>query len=496
MIKKCIDIIRQDKKSMITISCLVMLFFGINMFFCYATDTYFTFYNGFKMSAIDMFLRNGRPVIAIIYAVHYWLGLPAESFYYISSLLAILFLIISIFVMQNILKKYNIDDKHRIIISFTSIANIFIIEYFMFIEKCGFLIGILFCLIGVWCITVYFRENNKLYYGFAFLFIILAIFSYQGTVALFVLLSIPFAYRHADNIKQYFVRIIQIGLVYGMAVLMVLFAFKFVFNQTRISEKPNYFENIKNVLVQLFDLKTHTLCIFPEHFFEIIMIFIIISDLILAMFCKKRLFRIFHIIVLFFSCCIFPVATLIQGTGWIAMRIIFPIASIVGVFALDFCLNNNFRKIESNSIIRILDKGILLLLLVLMVAQYFSFNKIFIDKYKLNSLDENRAYYVGQAISEYEQETGCKIKNIAFYYDAKCVYPHYSGLYAGGGDVIVSAYYTSWSNIRALNYYLQTEYEKVEQDAQYREYFYSRNWDNLSKEQMIFDGETLHLCEY
>jgi hypothetical protein len=103
--------------------------------------------------------------------------------------------------------------------------------------------------------------------------------------------------------------------------------------------------------------------------------------------------------------------------------------------------------------------------------------------------------YAGQTISEYQDNTGNVITKIAFYNDASVTSPVYPDLYSNG-DLIVSSFNTSWSNKNALNYYLETKFEKVDSDEQYIDFFSKQDWDGLSKNQLIFEGNTLHLCIY
>ena len=102
-----IEKIKREKSAILKVLCLVFLYFGVDTYFNLATDTYATFANGFGTSAIDMFYRNGRPVIALIYEFFYLTGLPTNMFYYISSAVALLFLGIAIWIMQKILQTYS-----------------------------------------------------------------------------------------------------------------------------------------------------------------------------------------------------------------------------------------------------------------------------------------------------------------------------------------------------------------------------------------------------
>ena len=132
---------------------------------------------------------------------------------------------------------------------------------------------------------------------------------------------------------------------------------------------------------------------------------------------------------------------------------------------------------------------------ILLVSQYFSFNKIYIDKYKVNALDQYRYECVSQAIHDYQDSTGTEITKVAFYSDAERLYPQYTNLFCNG-DLVVSAFATEWSNVAAMNYYLNSDYEKVEPTEEYTAYFSEKNWNHFSQDQLIFDGDTLHICVY
>lgn len=146
-----------EKSAAIKVAIMTILFFGANAYFSFSTDTYCTFRNGFKASAIDMATRNGRPIIGLIYELHYLSGLSNECFYYISTASALLFLAISIWLYQKLLAKHGLPENTRILISFASISNIFIIEYFMFIEKCGYMLAVLLNIVAIYFIAFFLK---------------------------------------------------------------------------------------------------------------------------------------------------------------------------------------------------------------------------------------------------------------------------------------------------------------------------------------------------
>jgi hypothetical protein len=342
------------KNAILKIGCLLALYFGINTYLSFATDTYSTFHAGFKYAATDMLLRNGRAIIALIYEVQYLSGLPNEVFYYISSFSALIFLGISIYVIQNVLRHYIPNENRRIIISFISIANIYIIEYFMFVEKCGFMLAILFNCLGVYCIEILLRTEKKKYLGFAIFLVSLAVFTYQGTVALFVILSLPFAYRYADSIKRYILNLVYIGVTYGISIVMCMAAVKFLFHSSRVTNIRNlhFMSTIKGILSNLI----HTFYILPTGLFYVILFVVIVAAFSFAFIEKKKWGQIINIIIICASSGIFSTATIIQGSGWFGMRVVYPLASIVGVLIINIYVNQIkcVREILSTKKLRIM----------------------------------------------------------------------------------------------------------------------------------------------
>lgn len=55
--------IRSKRSCILKIMALIMLFFGVNLYLAFATDTYATFASGFDAAALDMTMRNGRLII-------------------------------------------------------------------------------------------------------------------------------------------------------------------------------------------------------------------------------------------------------------------------------------------------------------------------------------------------------------------------------------------------------------------------------------------------
>jgi len=61
----------------------------------------------------------------------------------------------------------------------------------------------------------------------------------------------------------------------------------------------------------------------------------------------------------------------------------------------------------------------------------------------------------------------------------------------------VRAFATSWSDVNHLNVILEKSYLKKNPDQKiFNQHFKGKNWDSFSTEQLVFDGEILHICVY
>ena len=461
----------------------------------FATDTYSYFSGDLHNVATDMIKRNGRPIIGLIFELWHLSGLSNISFYYFSSVSAIILLGISIWIYQEILRKYNIKENTRILLSFAGIANIFIVDYFMFVEKCGFMLAVLFNVIAVWCIEKFFTSRETKYFVFSLITMILAIFTYQGTIGLFVLLSIPFAMRNADNIKKYFLKLGTIGVVYAVPVAITFLTFKFLLKSTRLVENTNYIESIKLVIKGICSRGINTFYILPSYLFLTITFIIFISVVFSSFAHKRNLRNVLNIFFIIITACVIPTATILQGSGYWVPRAVYPMASIAGVLAINLFVNNKESQLD-----KLIKKGrgiVLVSVIVLLIAQFFSFNRLFIDKYKVNALDQYRCQYIKNEISKYQESSGIEIKKIAFYKDSEPSLSQYLNIINKYElDSLRSSFYASWSDINAINYYLHTNYVKINPVEEYKNKFTKRNWNGLSSEQLEFKGDTLHLCVY
>lgn len=213
---------------------------------------------------------------------------------------------------------------------------------------------------------------------------------------------------------------------------------------------------------------------------------------------------------------VFPAAPMFGGSGY-NMRVFYPLASVIGVLLINLNLilpdgqesappcpaqmpaADTTVQIahtpRANARQRITIYAQLAVLLVLLTSTCVGFYRIYHDKYLCNYADRLRCEHIGTHIAAYEAESGNTVRYIGFYSDAHSSQEQYPGLYHDG-DLNTSSFLQNWSDLSAINYYLGTSYERAEWNTTYEEYFAGQDWDRLSDEQMVFDGDCLYYGIY
>ncbi len=476
---------------------LCVCFFGNSIFLSFATDTYATFADLDDVKNIMMRV-NGRVFIGLVYKLWILLGISNEVFYYISSITAIIMLFLSVYVMQYTLKKVIRNDFSRIGISFLSIVNAFLIEYFMFIEKSMFMVAIFFNILAYIYMLKYLKQKKIKYYFLTSVFLVCAVFTYQGTIALFVVLTLPFTFKYAKNLVDYVKNVLLVMVIFGFAGTLNVFVVREICKSYRVKENTDLFQNIVLSVKVIKDATVFTFDILPQYTFAVFFILILgISIICIAVGYQKMKIglQLLNLFIIFVGTAVASTASITVGSGGGAPRVIYPYASIIGIYIINIYVNIFSDKTDYNTRFRKdISCVIGICIAVFLLFQYIAFSSIMKDKYVSNYVDQYRCLIIDEKIKAYEADTGMKVMSISFYRDKKEDI-QYSDLFVSG-DLVVSSFSTPWSDVAAINYYTKEEYLRGEPEKFYQDYFMKRDWKAFSEEQLIFDGNKLHLCVY
>lgn len=479
----------------------LMLLFGGIMYEAYATDTYYLHDVGFLSGASDMVHRNGRIVTAFVYWLAAKLDLPITSFYYLSYVLAILFYLGAMILLDRMTRQIVENENYRILLCLLLIVNPFIIEYFMFIEMFAFAFAILMEVATVYAFYRYIATGGRLNGALSLIFLLLAFMSYQASTGLFIVLTMPIVYHACKNsdgcvVRKYVGRLILMAMTYLLAAALYMLIFYLGLHGTRGQGRDygSLLSILHDAIESEQDMLTTTCRILPAYTYLTFAGLAAICCLLSIAWIRNKVLWLFHIVLSIAALMAIAAVPSVVGGNFTA-RTVYPLGSLIGVLMINTAIaieNGGGERIRTALWLR----TVMSMLASALLATYVvCFGYVYISKHQLNYADELRCRMIGQAITEYEQDSEIRITRIAFYKDSAYTGVQYPNIFIWG-DLCISSFTKNWSDIQALNYYLNTQYVRAEQDPVYTDYYAGQNWSQFSSEQMIFDGDTLHYCVY
>lgn len=481
------------RKPLYFIIPLVVIVFLLPIFKMeYATDTYYMENHGFFVTVDHMLNDNGRPVIAAFLALFGAMEMSVCAFYYFSLLLGIASASVAIYRLYGIFKG-KMSKACALFFGIFTVLTPFTTDYFMFIEKGFFMLAICMSVVAFEGYLMILKGNKKGVIP-ALAGILVSFFTYQIIPGAFAVLSTLFAVIYSKEIKRLVVNLLIALGIYGFGAVSCVLFLKIFTDSNRVSTGINFEYMLKCFL-----------------FLGIGTVFVYLGAAVLlfaicAAVNKKRGNGIFSretgveflktLLVLFvgLAVMIVPFAFSEGDEVWLPFRISYPISVAAIAIAMYFCYNDNYEEKEDKSYARAKRIGAIVMGTVLALNLAF-FHTVFISRLINNGMDEALVQTIGEEIKGYEERSEKEIKYIKIYYD-KNITNRNKGILKIG-DTNVRAFSKSWSDVNHLNVILEKSYLKKKQDQKiFNQYFKGKDWDSFSTEQLVFDGEILHICVY
>ena len=476
------------KKILIFYTFITLLFFGLLIKLEFAIDTYAVF-NFDKEAVFMQYAMSGRFVTGIVFTILKYLNISEKIMYVLSYTLAIICAILSQYYLHEIIAK-DVREKYlNILIPTLIIINPFSIELFLFIEKGIMWFGVLICIIAAKNIIKFLETKQKKYIIYSMIIMLVANCSYQGVVGIFVAILLVYILKLSKNIKDFLINNIIVGNVYAIPAIIDYLLVKVLFKSSRINGKINIIESIKIILKNTFSMTVKTYEILPKYAFILLILFTF------TVFCskiwkeKKRILNIAKILYIIFGVIFFSIIPqTLQPTNsiWFVPRATYCFASMYGILVLFITMNYNVDGISKNLI--------LIISFILIFLQVQKFIKVEKDRYVLNKQDEQISMRIVEQINNYETQTGNKIEFVAVYQDKNPNYT-YEGIFAIA-DMNIKCYYTDWSTIEILKYYIKRDLKTVKKDEKMERNFKKQDWDKFNSDQIIFKENTINICNY
>lgn len=487
------------------------LFFGADAFLEFTTDTYRTFAVGVGKKARDMLVRNGRPVIALYYKCFGMTGLPQEKFYYISFGTGLLLAAASLYVLSGLLEGIFHSRRKAFLTSLLVVINLFIIEYFMFVETMGFLTGVFFAVLAA-CFTAYFYAGKGILYLIPALFsLLIAQFAYQPTVGIFCVILLPLSSFYAGGkLARFIWNNVVMGMMFGIVNVATIVMMKHYQSYRSAFTVTSTIENIKWAFRTIWEVVRYSYKIMdgilPNGTFFVVAVLLTLLVIVKAVLCCPReKVPAAAASVIYSMGAVTALQILYYAVGnQHAMRICYTVGALPGVAMMHYFLldvpasdqntESSRQEKSGKGVLSGINAVAVFLLIMFLIGQYLSFQRVIIDRYKGNEADRLYIETIGQSIREYEQESGTQVTKVAVCKDAHV--PDSWVEFSSDRYSRARSLNRTWSDIDSLNYYLKRKFKRADDNEEIKKQFSERDWNAFSQDQLVFEGDTLYLCVY
>ena len=459
----------------------------------FAQDTYCVYSFGWD-KYIEIFLQSSRIFSALLLFIFKVLNISLETGIVISSIIAILVLSTTWFLLYKYIyilvgKENNVIYNICIgVITFAIIFNFCTFEINIFMESAVMALSILFVIIA----SILYASGK---YVKSIITLLIASLCYQGTLGLFIIMTLVFiAYKNKENIKEIFKKSIGVYIFYGAIMIINLLLVKLFLIWLQDSQRQMGLITFTEMISSIFKygkiVLINNVGIGPKGLYLLAIIFL--NILFIATIIKnKRYFHILEYIVLIVTAIlipVLPVLTMPLDSQYIEARMCICFGSILGILALYLII---VMKINEKKII---NKIFYIFLVGLLMINSFYFIRASSENIATNYLDKNVAESIIAQIDEYENRTGIEVENIAIFCDTKPAssYNNQEVL----GSTTARAMVTDWAIIPVLEYHSGKKYNETDVTEDIKKEFEGKNWDYYSDEQLIFKGDTLYLCVF
>lgn len=493
----------QKRKDILLVLLLTGLFFGGNASLRFATDTYRNFYD-LPEAALWMLTQNGRAVTALLYGIFAVFRLPNEALFHCSYYLGLLCFAAAFYLLWQLLMS-RLSKPAALMVTAMLLCNPSMIDFFLFLETGGFLIGVLAMVLAVSCMVQYWQSSQKRQLLWSFLCLLTAQLCYQSIPTGFVVLCLPFLLCYkADKPLEFVKQNLLVASLYASVNLLQLVFLNLVSHSTRApsSAMPPLRFLLHDVITSWYGMFGSLIVPDFGNIYLKTRLHILITGLLVLLsvivcvvqflsdrktgLLLRRLFSICYIL-----CGTFFTQAVLFSVSYPALRLALPLSLVNGVLVLNLFLN--LQMGQAKPIFRYL---CLTVALLQCFAVYNGIRTGFTEQYQLNAIDKAQCRQIAAKIDAYEQTTGRKITKIATYRGEQFTYFHPGHFTSLQNDVFVRALAQPWCDVDAISYYANRHFLRGEPSSIAAAQFEGKTADCFHEDQLIFDGDTLHLLIY
>lgn len=478
--------IKENKHELLVTFLLLLVFTGIFSLNRSAPDTYSLESYEFLFQDNLPYFKDGRFFMTIFVLILKTLNFPYRILKLCSWTLAFISLYSGILIFNGMLKKSN--KRGNILLSFLTIANIFVLEFFIFSDYSGIMcLGILFATISAKFFLDFLIEHKKKLFILSMLFSLFTAFCYQGTIALVVILPIVFTLKYSQNIKEFITNNICLMLVYAIPTFFALIIGKIIGTNRLAPTDVSIFDKIDKIFKGVMSLLTSTATIIPKYIFIILLVINLL--VVIVAFWKKDKKFIYYLFLFYclLAGLIVPLApqfVIDYENIWIVPR-----SSVgLGIICLIPILIYYIYSKKNEKVITVLSCTMLLLA----ICQFRGYLLFGYHQIRNNILEEKESIKILEKFYNYEKENK-KIKNISIYTDKNITYNYQDIKVSGDMNVRIGA--RPWG-VKAMLFRSINRSLKDKENKDFERYCQNHDWTEFNNDTIKIEDDTIYICIY
>lgn len=457
---------------------LVMLFVGTNFMPEYSVDTYTYSCSADGELVHHALYDSGRPIQAL--ALHLWdfNALSDGQLYAFFYWAGVALFAAAIYLLAEYLRGALCEDGEgfpvSLLVSFLIVFNPFVVQFFMFVETGVFALAVLLAVCAFLAFERYVKTGRAALLPLSMLLLLLTAMTYQVCAGLFVVLSLPFILKRSANAAASVKNNALVAVTYGVPMLAMLALTRFVFRSARFVDG-----DLAARVAAAVENARLVMHILPDRLFDRCVLALAAILAVLAIADGKRVLG--RLLGVAYVCAgAFVVGILPQlAQPDAAFRMFYPMGAITGVLLLGVLTAQSDKK----KLLTACRAAGLLVAAVFLCSEYAVLQGEIVGRYNANTVDRVVVAAVERQIERYERESGVEVTKVAFYTDQRFEYQEY-------------AFSASWSDAQAFEVLAGRKLTEIEPKPEYAAYFAQQDYKAYDEDQIIFDGDELHLCRY
>ena len=461
---------------------IVFIFFGILIGMTYSVDTYLLLASP-RMSYVFQYLYSGRIFTFLYFFILGIFKFPPYIMYLLSFMIALVVTSLSIYELNSILEKYVNNKLLSKFLSIIIIINPFVIELWLFIEMGIMMTSVLAFVLAFKNFNMYLECKEKNNLVKILVYLLIGVFCYQGTAGIFIALSLISILFKCKTKRDFLKNNVLMFLLYIIPVF-INYLFIILFNKTRVGGIFN-FNRTASIIINSSKLLINGFGLLPKGFNLIIILISIILSVIYLIKCSNKnfIYNLFSIIYIIIVIYLITIAPIIPQTGErIAFypRTCYAFYSFIGITYIFFSKKINY-------------KILLIIVIMFLSVELYSFIKIEINRYKVNNNDKKIVLKINKEVEKYEKKTGKLITKLAIYNEKKSQ-KFYSDI---NDNINVSAIKENPSVIATYIYYTNHILIYTNKNSEVEKKFFKELYSNkFSLNQIVILDDTLHWYLY